>query len=96
MSSQLPYKLFMPDQIIINLIKFVVMWINVLPHKNGVSSTLSPREIVLNLKMDFKKHCRVKFGAYVEASADEIIRNTLRDRTKSVSPFAQQGTCKGQ
>jgi hypothetical protein len=94
-SSQLPYKTSMPDQIVIHLIKFVVMWINALPHKNGVSSILSPREIVLRLKMDFKKHCRVKFGAYVEASPDDIITNTLRDRTEECIALGPTGNMQG-
>ena len=58
------------------------MWINALPHKNGVSYTLSPWEIVLNLKMDFKKNCWANFGEYVDASTDEEITIMFRDRTE--------------
>jgi hypothetical protein len=72
----------MSNQIIIHLIKFVVMWLNALPHPNGISQVLCPWEIITHIKLDFKKHCRVKFGAYVEASADEVVTNTLRDRTE--------------
>jgi hypothetical protein len=41
----------------------------------------SPRKIVTQLKIDFAKHCRVSFGAYVEASEDADITNTMRPRT---------------
>ncbi len=57
-TSQLPYKKCMPDQIVIHLIKFLVMWLNALPHPSGISQVLSPREIVTHMKLDFKKHCR--------------------------------------
>lgn len=53
MASQLPYNKCMPDQVVIHLMKFVVMWINAIPHRNGISSTISPREMVLRIKMDF-------------------------------------------
>ena len=76
-SSELPYKKCMPNQIVIHLLKFVTMWINALPSGSGVSTTLSPREIVMRHKMDFTKHCRVKFGAYIEAHEDPETSNTL-------------------
>jgi len=79
-SSQLPYKKFMADQIVLHLIKFVVMWINALSDPSSVSSTMNPGELVLCVKMDFKKHCRVRFGAHIEASIDDVITNMLRDR----------------
>ena len=61
-TSQLPYKKCMPDQLVIHLIKFVVMWLNTLPHQTGVSQILSPQDIIMHIKMDSKKHCRVKLG----------------------------------
>eukprot|EP00804_Cyclotella_cryptica_P004279 CCRYP_013487-RA/>CCRYP_013487-RA protein AED:0.88 eAED:0.25 QI:0/0/0/0.5/1/1/2/0/282 len=94
-ARQLPYKTQMPDQMVIHLIKFVVMWINALPHRNGVLSVISPRELVLGIKMDFKKHCRIRFGAYVEASADEVVTNTLRDRTECCIPLGPTGNIQG-
>eukprot|EP00804_Cyclotella_cryptica_P006122 CCRYP_010732-RA/>CCRYP_010732-RA protein AED:0.20 eAED:0.22 QI:0/0/0/1/1/1/2/0/901 len=94
-ASQLPYKIQMPDQMVIHLVKFVVMWVNALPHHNGISSVISPREMVLGLKMDFKKHCRVRSRAYMEASADEVITNTLRDRTERCIALGPTGNMQG-
>ena len=56
------------------------MWINALPSGSGVSTTLSPREIVTRHKMDFTKHCQ-EVWAYVEAHEDPDTSNTLHDRT---------------
>jgi hypothetical protein len=64
--NTLPYKK-MPQLMLIELIYHVVLWFNASPMKSGVSTTLSPREIVYRHKLDFKKHCRALFGSYVEA-----------------------------
>jgi hypothetical protein len=56
-SSELPCKKCMPNQIIIHLLKFVTMWINALPSGSRVSMLLSPRDIATRHKMDFTKHC---------------------------------------
>ncbi|KAL7532447.1 hypothetical protein ACHAXR_004632, partial [Thalassiosira sp. AJA248-18] len=55
-----------PHAVIKALIKFVVMWHNALPSKQGVSQELSPREIVLRWQLDYKKHMKARFGAYCE------------------------------
>ena len=62
--------------------KFLAMWLNALLNDNGVSTTLSPREIVTRHKLDFTKHCRVRFGAYVKESADADVTNTIHERTQ--------------
>eukprot|EP00804_Cyclotella_cryptica_P029933 CCRYP_017818-RA/>CCRYP_017818-RA protein AED:0.47 eAED:0.36 QI:0/0/0/1/0/0/3/0/323 len=85
----------MLDQIIIHLVKVVMISINTLPHKNGISTIMSPREIVLKMKMDFKKHCRVWFRAYVEAGIDETITNTLCDRTEECIVLGPTGKLQG-
>ena len=42
-----------------------------------------PREIVTGQKLDMKKDCWARFGAYVEASNDADITNTMAKRTHS-------------
>jgi hypothetical protein len=61
----------MPDQAIIHLIYFVVLWINGFVSANSVSETYSPWELVTGMKLDFNKHCKVQFRAYIEASFDD-------------------------
>ena len=46
-----------------------------------MSDEFLPREIVPGLRLDFAKHCRSRFGSYVEANQDSDITNTLNDRT---------------
>ena len=93
--SELPYNDSIPDQIMINLLQFIAFWINAMPSESGVSEVYSPREIVTGMKLDFKRHCRARFGAYVEASYDDYITNTLKDRTHSCIALGPTGNIQG-
>ncbi len=65
----LPYKR-MPNQMVVELVYFCVMWLNAIPSKSGISNDYSPREIVVRQKLDYKKHCCVPFGAYCKVFED--------------------------
>ena len=93
--SELPYNDCMPDQVVIHLIYFVVFWMNAMPSDSGISEVYSPREIVTGMKLDFKKHCRARFGAYVEASYDDVITNTMKDRTHACIALGPTGNVQG-
>ena len=36
-----------------------------------------PREIVMGLHMEFKKHCKAVFGSYVEAHENLTVTNNM-------------------
>lgn len=55
-----------PKRVIIEMMSFVVFWLNLIPNKNGVSSTLGPRNIVTNTRATFRDHCGIPFGAYAQ------------------------------
>ena len=94
-TSELPYKRHMPDHFVIYLVYFVVMWINAVPSTSGASVVYSPREIVTGRKMDFSKHCKARFGSYVEASDDPDVTNTERDRTAPCIALGPTGNFQG-
>jgi len=71
----------MPKQLVIHLIYYVVMFLNAMPAKTGISDTISPREIVMRRRLDWNKHCTGEFGKYVEAHSDPDITNTNKTRT---------------
>jgi hypothetical protein len=93
--SEVPFKHCMPDQAIIHLVYFIVLWINGFPTANGVSEAYLPREMVTGMKLDFGKHCRVPFGAYVEASFDDEVTNMLKERTHSCISLGTSGNAQG-
>ena len=94
-ASELPYSDYMPDAFIIRLVYFAVMWINAFLAENGASQEYSPREIVTGLKMDFQKHCRARWGSYVEASVDDIVTNTQVNRTHPSICLGPTGNMQG-
>ena len=74
--NTLPFKK-MPQVILIELIYHVVLWLNAYPTKSGVSDMLLPRKIVLRQKLNFKQHCKARFGAYCKAHDEPTPSNTM-------------------
>ena len=68
--SRLPFQK-LPGRITIELIVFVVLWINSFPPESEVSQTYSPRKIVTGRTPDYQKHYKVKFGEYAECQEDK-------------------------
>ena len=56
----------MPPRLVLEMAKSAVFWLNSFPHANGVSHTISPREVVTGLRIDYNKHCKYEFGEYVQ------------------------------
>ena len=60
------------------LVCTAVFWIHVLPDSDVVSSTLSPRDIVIGQTIYFHEHCQIEFGVYVhthKSGDNSIITN---------------------
>ena len=81
--------------IVVHCIYFVVMMINSVPAEGGISEIFSPREIVTGRKLDMKKDCKAQFGAYLEASKDADITNTMVERTHSCVALGPSGNLQG-
>ena len=62
------------------MISNAVMWINALPRAGGVSTTTSPRTILLGTTLDYNKHCKLPFGTYVQVYNYPKPTNTQHDR----------------
>ena len=75
----LPYP-DLPQQIVIHLLHFVVMWLNNFPSATS-GTRYSPREIILRRRLDYTHHCRAMFGSYCEVHEDhEKSRNSMKPR----------------
>ncbi len=85
----------MPQVILIELIYHVVLWLNAFPSKSGISETLSPREIVLRHKLDFKLHCRAPFGSYCEAHDEPEPTNNMVSRSMPSIVLGPTGNLQG-
>jgi hypothetical protein len=55
--------------------------LNFFPSKGGISEYYSPRMILHQKKLDYKKHCKHSFGSYVQAHDEPNLLNTIAART---------------
>jgi hypothetical protein len=79
--STLPFRR-MPNRMIVELIKFVVLWRNAFPPSSGISKTYSPRTIMTGTTLNYNKHCKLPFGTYVETHEMNTPTNTMKERTR--------------
>jgi hypothetical protein len=79
--STLPFKR-LPARIIIELVHLSTLWLNAFPPSSGVSDTYIPWTIMTGTSLDYRKHCKVPFGAYVETHKENSPTNTMYERTR--------------
>ena len=60
-----------PKRVKIELIYFIVFWLNAFPVRSRISREFSPREIILRFQLDIKMHCQVMFGEYCEVHDEQ-------------------------
>ena len=66
---------------VIKLNKYIAHFLNAFPAKGGVSMNLSPGAIVTGLTIDYNKHCKLEFGAYVQTHEENAPRNSMTARS---------------
>ena len=74
--ATLPFS-HMPQQMNIKCVYLIVLWLNAFPVKSGISSTFSPRELLVRWRLDYKKHCRVLPGTYCEVHDKPVPMNMM-------------------
>ena len=77
-SNTIPFKR-MTRNMVMELAKAVVYWLNSVPSSTGVSPTMSPRTIITGQLLDYHKHCQYEFGEYVQMHEEHD--NSLISRT---------------
>jgi hypothetical protein len=89
--NSVPFKRI-PRLILIQLVSNSVFWLNAFPHRDGASSTLSPRYLLTGKHLDFAKHhVRAEFFAYVQTHKEHS--NDMNARTLSaicLKPFGNE------
>ena len=91
-TNTLPFKR-LPRNMIIELGKAAVYWLNSVPSPMGVSSTISPRTIITGQVLDYHKHCRYEFGEYVQTHEEHD--NSLLSRTVGAIALRPTGNQQG-
>ncbi|MEM9592233.1 MAG: reverse transcriptase domain-containing protein, partial [Pseudomonadota bacterium] len=90
--NSLPYRR-MPKRMVIELVYAMTFWLHAFPARDGVSETVSPRELVTGIVLDANKHCRIPFGAY--AQTHEEHDNTMASRTVGAIALRPTGNAQG-
>ena len=65
--------------LVIEILYNAVFWQNMFPLKRGISTTQSLAELILNRRLNFNSHCKVKFGEYVQTHEEH--NNSMQSRT---------------
>lgn len=83
----------LPNRLTIEIVKGSVSWLNMFPAHDGISAFHSPRSIVTGLQVDYKHHCRIETGSYVQTH--EQHDNTMRTRTIGAIALRPNGNSQG-
>jgi len=90
--NTVPFTRF-PSRMVIEMVTSSVFWLNMFPVNDGISMTMSPRTIITGLRADYNKHCRIKFGAYVQTHEEHD--NSMITRTTGAIALRPTGNAQG-
>jgi hypothetical protein len=85
----------LPKVMVIELIHFIVLWLNNFPVKSGISTKYSPRELICRHKLDAKVHCKTPFGTYCETHEEPNPKNGMDPRTIPAICLGPTGNIQG-
>jgi Reverse transcriptase (RNA-dependent DNA polymerase) len=83
----------LPNRIVIELVYYCTYWLNSFPVADGISDTLSPRNIVTGQHIDYTKHCQLEFGTYVQTHEEHD--NSMHTRTTGAIALRPTGNTQG-
>jgi hypothetical protein len=88
--NTVPFKR-MPARMTIEMAHASVFWLNIFPALDGVSGDLSPRALIVGMKLDCNKHCRLEFGSYAQVH-EKSTTTQCSHAPQAPSPYALQET----
>jgi hypothetical protein len=68
-------------------------WLNIFPPADGISTTLSPRAIVVGMQVDYAEHCKLEFSTYVQTHEEH--ENSMATRTTGAIALRPTGNEQG-
>lgn len=93
--TTLPFTEGIPKLMTIELIHFIVLWLNAFPVALGISTKYSPRELVQRHRLSAKIHCKTPFGTYCEVHNEPNPSNTMVGRTHETICMGPTGNAQG-
>ena len=92
--ATLPF-LHVPKRMKIEIIYFIVTWLNAFPVKTGISVVYLLRELLVWWRLNYKKHCRVLPGTYCEVHDELTPTNTMAWKTHECIALGPTGNLQG-
>jgi hypothetical protein len=83
----------MPARMTMEMAHTSVFWLNMFPASDGVSGDLSPRALIVGMKLDHDKHCRLEFGSH--AQTQEEHDHSMQSRTTGAIGPCPAGNAQG-
>jgi len=92
--ATLPFS-HIPKRMKIEIVYFVILWLNEFLVKLGISQTILPWELLMHWHFDYKKHCRVQPGTYCEVHDEPVPTNTMLWCTHKAVALGPTGNLQG-
>ena len=70
------------------------MMLNMFPKSNNIAE-VAPRESFTEVRLDYKRDCKLRGGEYVQVHAENDITNTIQARTFGASSLRPDGNMQG-
>ena len=83
----------MPSRLIIKMVYVANIWLNMFPHPNGISQTMSPWTILTGLQIEYTTHCQLEIGEYVQTHEEHD--NSMETRTIGALSLRTRGNVQG-
>jgi len=84
----------LPARMLIHAVLFVAKQLNLFPVKGGLSSRLSPKQIMSGEVVNYK-FCSMGFGRYCQIHEEDQPRNSLAARTQGAISLGPSGNSQG-
>ena len=79
---------------LVKMVNNCALWLNMFPPKVGIGS-VSPRTLITGIKLDYKNHCQLPFGYYVQAHEEPTPTNSPAARTIGAITLGPTGNLQG-
>lgn len=89
--NSLPFQKI-PYRMLVELVYGMNFWLNSFPAQDGVSATMSPREIITGVAIVADKHCFIPYGAYAQIHEDHD--DSMESRTVGAIALRPSGNAR--
>jgi hypothetical protein len=81
--------------LVIDLIYSTTLLINTFPPKDGISSNLSPHNLMTGITFNYNKYCQLQFGSYVQAHEETDPSPSMQAHTVGAICLGPTGNIQG-